>query len=348
MKKSDESSFVFRQLFDVNTGTFTYLMFDSLTMEGLIIDPVKEQFDRSLQFIEELGVELKYTIDTHVHADHVTSSGMLRQATGAKSALSEKAKVLCADIMLKDRDELEFGRFKLKAISTPGHTDACTSFYTEGRLFTGDSLMIRGCGRTDFQQGDPEKLFQSITQKLFSFPDETLVYPGHDYLGRTASCIKEEKSFNPRIGRGQTLEKFTQIMNNLNLPRPKRIDEAVPLNLKCGYSLELGHVNEDNFTMHDLHQLLHQLKPTEKVIDVRSPEEYNQGHVPGSLNIPMGNENAFIEEICSYDRIFLHCHSGQRAQTVFTMLSMKGVENIVCINSSGMAEWYQSSYPVEH
>jgi len=206
---------------------------------------------------------------------------------------------------------------------------------------------IRGCGRTDFQQGDPEKLFESITQKLFAFPDETLVYPGHDYLGRTSSCIKEEKAFNPRVGSGQTLEKFVQIMNNLDLPKPKRIDEAVPMNLKSGYSLELGHVNEDNFTMHDLHQLLDELKSTERVIDVRTPEEYNRGHVPGSLNIPMGNENAFVEEIRCYDKVFLHCHSGLRAQTVYTMLSMQGLENIVCINSSGMADWEIASYPVE-
>jgi sulfur dioxygenase len=198
MNNTDESTFVFRQLFDKDTGTFTYLMFDSSTMEGLIIDPVKEQFDRSLQFIEELGVELKYVIDTHVHADHVTSSCMLRDATGAKSAFGENSAVPCTDILLCDGDELECGRFELIAISTPGHTDACTSFYTEGRLFTGDSLLIRGCGRTDFQQGDPEKLFNSITQRLYAYPDTTLVYPGHDYHGRTASCIREEKSFNPK------------------------------------------------------------------------------------------------------------------------------------------------------
>tara|TARA_B100001996_G_scaffold379341_1_gene364941 strand:+ start:167 stop:1213 length:1047 start_codon:yes stop_codon:yes gene_type:complete len=347
MNNNDESHFVFRQLFDKDTGTFTYLMFDSDTLEGLIIDPVKEQFDRSLQFIEELGIELKYAIDTHVHADHVTSSRMLRDATGAKSTFGEKSSVWGADILLSDGDELEFGRFKLKAISTPGHTDACTSFYTEGRLFTGDSLLIRGCGRTDFQQGDPEELFNSITQKLYTYPDSTLVYPGHDYLGRTASCIIEEKSFNPRIHSGQTLEKFVQIMNNLNLPKPKRIDEAIPMNLKCGFSLELGHVNEDNFTMHDLHQLLDKLNPTERVIDVRKPNEYNQGHVPGSLNIPMGNEQAFIDEIRGYDRVFLHCHSGRRAQTVYTMLSMQGLENLVCINSSGMADWHQAAFPVE-
>ena len=198
MNNTDEASFVFRRLFDTDPETFTYLMFDFSTMEGLIIDPVKEQFERSLQFIEELGVELMCVIDTHVHADHETSSCMLRDATGAKSAFGENSAVPCADILLCDGDKLEFSRFKLIAISTPGHTDACTSFYTEGRLFTGDSLLIRGCGRTDFQQGDPEKLFNSITQRLYAYPDTTLVYPGHDYHGRTASCIREEKSFNPK------------------------------------------------------------------------------------------------------------------------------------------------------
>ena len=170
--------------------------------------------------------------------------------------------------------------------------------------------------KTDFQQGAPEKLFNSITQKLYAYPDTSLVYPGHDYLGRTASCIGEEKSFNPRIGSGHTLENFVQIMNNLNLPKPKRIDEAVPQNLKCGYFLDLGHVNEDNFTMHDLYQLLDKLNLTERVIDVWMPSEYNQGHVPGSLNIPMGNEQAFIEESRGYNRVFLHCHSGRSAQRV--------------------------------
>ena len=136
-------------------------------------------------------------------------------------------------------------------------------------------------------------------------------------------------------------------MNNLNLPKPKRIDEAVPQNMKCGYSLKLGHVNEDNFTMNDLYQLLEKLNPTERVIDVRMPNEYNQGHVPRSLNIPRVNEQAFIDEIRGYDRVFLHYHSGRRKQTVYTMLSMQGLENLVCINSSGMTDWHQASFPVE-
>ena len=150
-------------------------MFDSSNIEGLIIDLVKEQFDRSLEFIEELSVDLKYGVETHAHADHVTSSCMLRDATGAKNTFGENSAVQCANILLCDEDELEFGRFKLKAISTPGQTDACKRFCAEGKLFIGDSLFIRGCGRTDSLQGDPEKLFNSITQELYAYPETTLV-----------------------------------------------------------------------------------------------------------------------------------------------------------------------------
>ena len=260
------------------------------------------------------------------------------------------AMAACVDgpTAVQDGDELEFGHFSLKTIATPGHTDACTSFYTEGRLFTGDSLLIRGCGRTDFQLGDPVRLFESITQKLYTYPDDTLVYPGHDYLGRTASCIREEKAFNPRIGSGQTMENFVQIMNNLDLPKPKSIDSAVPMNIQCGYSLELGHVNEDNYTMNDLYQMMDNMKTTEKAIDVRTPKEYSQGHVPGSLNIPMGNEQSFLEELSNYQRIFVYCHSGRRAQTVYTMLGMRGLENVGCINSSGIEDWMMAGFPVEY
>jgi len=236
MKKYHKSTLGFRQFFDIDSSTFTYLIFDSDSMEGIIIDPVEERFDQNVKFIRELGVILKYVVDTHVHADHVTSSGMLSKVTGAERVYGKMSQVECADILIKDGEDLHFGRFCLTAISTPGHTDSCTSFYTEGRLFTGDSLLIRSCGRTDFQQGDPKKLFESITRKLYLFDEKTLVYPGHDYLGRTVSSIREEKAFNERIDDRQTLLKFIEIMNNLNLPEPQRIAEVVPLNLKCGNS----------------------------------------------------------------------------------------------------------------
>ena len=189
----------FRQLFDRDTWTYTYMLYDPGTLEGVIIDPVKEKFERDLQLLEELGIELKYVMDTHVHADHVTAAGLFREMTGAKTSVGEPAGVPCADLLLQDGDELEIGQHRIQAISTPGHTDACTTFKVNGMLFTGDTLFIRGCGRTDFQQGNPKQLFESISQKLYCFPDETRVYPGLDYQGRSSSTIGEEKRFNPRI-----------------------------------------------------------------------------------------------------------------------------------------------------
>tara|TARA_B100000700_G_scaffold303066_1_gene374161 strand:- start:2784 stop:3515 length:732 start_codon:yes stop_codon:yes gene_type:complete len=235
MKNSVGSNFELRQLFHKDTSTFTYLIFDSETKEGIIIDPVREKCFEILKYIGELEIVLRYIIDTHVHADHVTASGDLKNATGAKIVIGKISGIECADILIKDGDELNFGRFRLKAISTPGHTDSCTSFFTEGKLFSGDTLLIRSCGRTDFQNGDPVKLYDSIMKKLYILPEKTLVFPGHDYLGRTVSSIREEKKFNTRISREITLEEFSQIMNSLDLPKPKMIKEAVKMNLKCGF-----------------------------------------------------------------------------------------------------------------
>ena len=236
MDQINNSNFEFRQIFDKKTCTFTYLVFDAETREGIIIDPIRENFSKNLKYIEELEIDLKYIVDTHVHADHVTSSCFFKEATGAKIVFGKITKVKCADILIGDGEELEFGSFSIRAISTPGHTEGCTCFYTEGRLFTGDTLLIRSCGRTDFQNGDPLKLYESIKKKLYLFPENTLVYPGHDYLGRTVSTIIEEKKFNDRISIHRTLKDFILIMNTLDLPKPKMIDEAVKLNLKCGCS----------------------------------------------------------------------------------------------------------------
>jgi glyoxylase-like metal-dependent hydrolase (beta-lactamase superfamily II) len=201
-KKND---LVLKQLFDQDTWTHTYLLYDTENNEGIIIDPVKEKLERDLKLLKELNITLKYILETHVHADHITSADDLRRSTNAKVYYGDKAGVECADGSLADGDELKFGRFSVKALSTPGHTDGCTSYLVENMVFTGDALFIRGTGRTDFQQGSSEALFQSINEKLFTLPDNTLVYPGHDYKGMWASTIGEEKQFNPRVGSGKTL-----------------------------------------------------------------------------------------------------------------------------------------------
>lgn len=337
----------FRQLLDQDTWTFTYLLWDLDNREGIIIDPVREQFERDLCLVGELGVRMVYALDTHVHADHVTSLGMLREEMGLQTAVGEPSGVPCADIMLNDGYTLGFGRHTLTALATPGHTDACTSFKVENMVFTGDALLIRGCGRTDFQQGDPEMLYRSITQKLYALPDETLVYPGHDYNGKSVSTIGEEKQYNPRIPATQTESDFAELMNSLNLPRPKHIDEAVPANMGCGISVDHGHLTEEVFGVRDLQKILTALSENEVVIDCRTPDEYEAGHIPGAINLPMGKELDQLGELRVYRKIYLYCYSGRRSQTVFATLTSKGLDNLVCLGSSGMAEWKKFGYPVE-
>ena len=225
---------LFYQLFEQESSTYTYLLADEKTREAILIDGVRETLARDLQLIRELDLKLLYILDTHVHADHVTSAAALAQETGAKIGVAAVAQVDGADLQLKDGDTLQFGRHTLKVWATPGHTNTCLSFYMDDRVFTGDCLMIRGTGRTDFQQGSAPLMYQSILQKLFTLPDATLVFPAHNYKGVTHSTIGEEKKWNPRVGGGKTVEQFTQIMADLKLAPPKQIDIAVPANLKCG------------------------------------------------------------------------------------------------------------------
>lgn len=228
------SHIIFRQLFDQESFTYTYLLADPRTKEAALIDSVKEQAPRDLNLLKELGLNLKYLLETHVHADHITAAASLRQQTGAKIAISAIAGVKAADIQIKDGDELAIGEFRIRAIATPGHTNSCTSFYCEGRVFTGDTLFVRDAGRTDFQEGSPEKMFDSVTRKLFALPDETLVYPAHDYKGHTSSSIAEEKAFNSKFGGGKTLAQFKELMSAMKLAPPKKLHISVPANLECG------------------------------------------------------------------------------------------------------------------
>lgn len=225
---------IFRQLFDHETWTYTYLLADAASKEAVLIDTVKEQVERDLSILKELGLKLKYVLDTHVHADHVTGAAKLRAATGAKTGISKTAGVSCADLALEDGQELTFGEFKIKAMTTPGHTDTCMSFYSEGMVFTGDTLFVRDVGRTDFQQGSNQKMFESIRGKIFGLPEDTLVYPGHDYRGQTVSTVEEEKRLNPKVGKASTYDHFEAEMKAMKLGPPKRLHIAVPANLKCG------------------------------------------------------------------------------------------------------------------
>lgn len=224
---------IFRQLLDTDTWTYTYLIASGKGREAVIIDPVIEHTDRYLTLIDQLGIRLVRAMDTHVHADHITALGSLREKTDCITNLGELTDADCVSETFKDGDVINVDGIKIKTLHTPGHTNDSYSFVMDDRVFTGDTLLIRGSGRTDFQAGNAGDSWDSITGKLFALPDDTLVYPAHDYKGWTASSIGEEKHFNPRLA-GKTREEYIEIMNNLNLPDPKMMDVAVPANLKCG------------------------------------------------------------------------------------------------------------------
>ena len=340
-------SLTVKQLFDRESCTYTYLLIDPQTGEGAIIDPVLELFDRDLQIINELGVELLYAIETHAHADHITSSGKLREQVGARLVYGRDSGIEAIDIPLGDGEAIALGHYQIRALFTPGHTNGCTCYFVDGLLFSGDTLLIRGCGRTDFQHGDAGQLYDSITQKLFVLSDDTIVYPAHDYNGRTSSTIGEEKRWNPRLGGGRPRQEFVDLMNNLNLAMPKRINEAVPANMSVGIDFDANRYLLRDFSMDDLHRAWQALSPNTLVMDNRTPEEFARGHVPGARNIPMGTENQHVDELREFERIYLYCRSGRRAQTTMTNLSFQGLNHVVCVSHSGMPDWEKAGYPVE-
>lgn len=222
------------QLFDPATSTYSYLLWDEKTKQAALIDSVKEQIVRDDTLIKQLGLQLKYALETHIHADHITGSGLLRKAFNCQVAVHKNSDAECADILLSDGDTLKLGEETINIIYTPGHTNTDISYQIKGAVFSGDALLINGCGRTDFQSGDAKTLYYSITQKLFTLHDETRVYPGHDYHGFTSTTIGREKNFNPRLGNNRSQEEFVAIMNALILDPPARIDVAVPGNQQCG------------------------------------------------------------------------------------------------------------------
>lgn len=225
----------FRQLFDPDSSTYTYVLGDERTRRAVVIDPVRERVDEVLAVLAEAGLELEYTLETHVHADHVTGGGLLRERTGARMGIHGLANdCACADVSLGDQDELVVGELRIAVLHTPGHTPDSVSYLVNGRMvFTGDALLVGTCGRTDFQGGDPGALYDSLHERLFTLPDDVIVYPGHDYKGNTHTTIGQEKRANDRAA-GRTREEFIALMRSLNLPPPRKLDEAVPANKRCG------------------------------------------------------------------------------------------------------------------
>jgi len=222
------------QLCEPGSYTYSYLLWDPTTLDAAIIDPVRAMVGRDLKLIRELGLTLRYTLETHIHSDHITGSGLLRQTLDSLVMLHENCGSKYADVLLRDGDRIPLGSGKITVIHTPGHTDSDISYLVPGIAFTGDTLLIRSCGRTDYSSGNAGVLFDSINSQLFSLPDHTRVYPGHDYNGFSCSTIGEEKLHNPRIGNGMTRERFITVMNNLRMDPPRAIHEAVSSNLRCG------------------------------------------------------------------------------------------------------------------
>ncbi|WP_238361080.1 MBL fold metallo-hydrolase [Iningainema tapete] len=235
------TAMLFRQLFDRESSTYTYLIADTQTKEVLLVDPVFEQVERDIQIIRELGLTLRYCMETHIHADHITGTAKLKELTGCLSIMPEHAETTCADSYISDGNILHLGNVPVQAIATSGHTNSHMAYLVNHtHLLTGDALLIRGCGRTDFQDGDAGLLYDAITQKVFTLPDATLVYPAHDYQGRTVSTIGEEKCWNPRFAE-RSRSQFITLMNNLNLPYPKKMSEAVPANQRGGILMVLDY-----------------------------------------------------------------------------------------------------------
>lgn len=347
---------IFHQLFEPESSTYTYIIADKNSKEAAIIDPVLETVDRDLNLISELGLRLMYVLDTHIHADHITGAGEIRKRTQAKTGLSQDAEVGCIDIPFEDGQELLLGEKKIKVIATPGHTNSCMSYAFEGMIFTGDALLIRGCGRTDFQQGSSEKLFQSVREKLFKLPDDMIVYPAHDYRGQTASTIGLEKKFNPRLGVSKSKEEFTKIMAELNLANPKKIHEAVPANLACGQPQDARVMHPQlvdgipEVTCEDVLDHLPQIQTKKiRLIDVRRPEEFNNeyGHIKGAELITLGPElTNFLKNGNRSEEIIFVCRSGGRSATA-TLESIKLGYTFTSNMVGGMIRWNERKQPVE-
>ena len=354
---------LFRQLFDRETCTYTYLLADEASREAVLIDPVRELVDRDAALLDELGLELKYTLETHVHADHITGSGLLREKRGSKSVLSHKGGAPCVDMTVSDGDRIEFGGHSIEVRETPGHTEACVSYYVPegGMVFTGDTLFIRGCGRTDFQEGDARTLYSSVHDKIFSLPDSTRVFPGHDYKGRTESTVAEEKSFNPRLGGGKSVDEFVGIMDNLNLALPKKIDVAVPANQRCGLLMEA--TEEEKITVRGWAPVVRSMDGIPEVnvawsagileegyrfVDVRGPDEFRGplGHVPNSSNIPLTTVAAAAKEWDPMEPVVLVCRSGGRSATAAALLESMGFAKVASM-AGGMVVWNQAGLAVE-
>ena len=342
---------IFRQMFDATSCTYTYLLAGRQGGEALLIDPVLEQVDHYLKLLDELGLTLAKAIDTHVHADHVTALGALRDATHCVTVMGKASKVDRVSMRVDDGDRIEIEGISLGVLHTPGHTDDSYSFVMPDRVFTGDTLLIRGTGRTDFQHGDSIAAYDSLFNKLLKLPDETLVYPGHDYHGDTVSTIGEEKAHNPRL-QVASAEEYAEIMDNLNLPDPKIMDVAVPANLAIGLSPE--GLDIQDYTVPAERAMERLDRPGTLFIDLREESERTRdGVIPGSVHMPYQRlrdnikPGGLLTAVASNpdQELLLYCSFGERSALAFEELHEAGYVN-TCHLEGGIDGWTKAGGPL--
>ncbi len=340
-----------RQLFDSVSSTYTYLIANRRGGEALIVDPVMEKVDHYIELLEQLGCRLLKAVDTHTHADHITGMGELRDRTSCVTVMGSKSGVDCVSMRVEEGETIDIDGLSLRVLYTPGHTDESYSFYSEDRVFTGDTLLIRGTGRTDFQNGDPYASYDSIVNKLFRLPEETLVFPAHDYKGDTVSTIGEEKAFNPRL-HGKTKAEYVEIMNGLNLPNPKLMDVAVPANLKVGFKAEDPEIQKGTLSTD---QLITQSNDC-LFVDLREESErHRDGVIPGSLHVPYvhleeyikpgGMLSAMCERMGDKD-VILYCAFGERSALALQALHTCGIKNAKHLGG-GINAWREAGGAIE-
>lgn len=340
---------IFRQLYDDSSSTYTYLIGDSESKECALIDPVYENATRDLALIDELGLDLKIVIETHAHADHVTSAWVLKQKT---DCLIASAKVIGAehvDLPLIEGGSLDIGGVVLNVMATPGHTNGCISLVLgdKSAVFTGDALLIRGCGRSDFQEGSAHTLFRSITEKLFSLPDDCLVYPAHDYNGRLQSTIGEERKFNARAGGGANERDFVEYMHAMKLPHPKKIEEAVPANLRSGCP-EDGKLppdtrwSEARYTYAGIPEVerdwMEEHRQSITLLDVRQQDELDSPcELHADIHIPLDELSSRVEEVPKSQPVIAYCRSGRRSALAAKILLDGDFEKVASLRGGLLA-----------
>src|SRR5947208_68285 len=342
---------IFRQLFDSASGTYTYTLASRPGGEALIIDPVLEKVDRYLQVIRELDLKLVKAVDTHLHADHSTGLGALRDGTHCITVMGEQTHADVVSMRVAEGDCVQVEGVRLDVLYTPGHTDDSYSFLLADRVFTGDTLLIRGTGRTDFQNGDPRAQYDSIFNKLMKLPEETLVYPAHDYKGESVSTIGEEKNFNPRL-RVKSIDEYVDLMNNLKLPNPKMMDVAVPANMKVGLAQE--EIARRGWTLSAGEALALLGKPDIALIDLRERSERERhGTIPGSLHVPYPTlqesirSGGMLHELgkSTSKRLLFYCAFGERSAMAVQAAQDAGL-TAACHIEGGLDGWKKASGPL--